>query len=101
MSTKMTLNTEQVLAIAAQIDADNQELKRLLTESKSTIDGLQSSWTGTAADKTRSAYDTFSGKFFQTYYDMLEQYVKFLRSNVAEQYTETENTNTKLADQFL
>lgn len=100
MSTRITISSEQVLGIASQIEADNQELQRLLTESKSTLDGLASVWTGSAADQTRSSYDTFAGKFFQTYFDVMDQYVKFLRRNVAEQYTEVETNNTQLADVF-
>ena len=100
MSTRTVLNTEQVLAIAAQIESDNQELQNLLNQSKTTLDNLASSWTGTASDQTRASYDTFAGKYFQNYYDLLEQYVKFLRSNVAEQYSQTESNNAKLADLF-
>lgn len=100
MSTRTVLNTEQVLAIAAQIESDNQELQNLLNQSKTTLDNLASSWTGTASDQTRASYDTFAGKYFQSYYDLLEQYVKFLRSNVAEQYSQTESNNAKLADLF-
>ena len=100
MSTRTVLNSEQVLSIATQIEADNQELQNLLNQSKTTLDNLASSWTGTAAEQTRASYDSFAGKYFQNYYDLLDQYVKFLRSNVAEQYVLTENQNTKLAELF-
>lgn len=100
MSTRMTLNTDQVLTIASQIESDNQQLQQLLNDSKTTLDSLSANWTGTAAEQTRASYDTFAGKCFQTYFDVLEQYVKFLRNNVAEQYTQTENINTRLADAF-
>lgn len=100
MSTQMTLDTEQVLAIASQLESDNQELQRLLEESKSAVDNLASIWTGKAAEETRNAYESFAGKYFQSYYDVLDQYVKFLRSNVAEQYEQTETVNTQLADAF-
>ncbi len=98
--TQITLDTEQVLAIASQIESDNQQLKQLLEESKASIDALSSVWTGQAADETRSSYEAFAGKFFQTYYDVLDQYVKFLRTNVSEQYSQVEQTNTSLADAF-
>lgn len=100
MSTRTVLNTEQVLAIAAQIESDNQELQNLLNQSKTTLDNLASSWIGTASDQTRASYDTFAGKYFQNYYDLLEQYVKYLRNNVVDQYGQTENKNAKLADLF-
>ena len=98
--TQITLDSEQVLAIASQIENDNQQLQQLLNDSKSTIDSLSSYWTGVAADETRTSYESFANKFFQTYYDILEQYVKFLRNNVAAQYEQTEQVNTRLADAF-
>lgn len=98
--TGITLDTEQVLAIASQMENDNKQLQQLLNDSKSSVDSLSSYWSGKAADETRSSYEAFANKFFQTYYDILEQYVKFLRRNVAEQYEQTEGVNTQLADAF-
>lgn len=98
--TQITLDSEQVLAIASQLENDNHELQQLLNDSKSAIDNLASFWTGQAADETRASYESFANKFFQTYYDVIDQYVKFLRRNVAEQYTQTEQVNTQLADAF-
>lgn len=99
-TSQITLDSEQVLAIASQIENDNRQLQQLLTDSKATVDSLSSYWTGRAAEETRASYDAFAGKFFQTYYDILEQYVKFLRTNVSEQYEQTEQVNTQLADAF-
>ena len=98
--TRITLDSEQVMGIASQIESDNQELQNLLTQSKATLDGLSAAWTGAAAEQTRASYNTFAGKFFQTYFDVLDQYVKFLRTNVSAQYSETETGNIKLSDQF-
>lgn len=100
MASQITIDSEQVLAIASQIENDNQQLQTLLNESKATIDALGSHWTGQAASETKASYDSFAAKFFQNYYDVLDQYVKFLRKNVAEQYETTEMTNVQLADAF-
>lgn len=97
---QMTLDTEQVRSIAAQIENDNNSLKEKLEQTKSTINALSQTWTGTASEETRSSYEGFANKFFQQYYDVLDQYVKFLRTNVAEQYEQTEQVNTKLSDAF-
>ena len=100
MATQITVDSEQVLGIASQIEGDNQQLQKLLNDSKSTIDSLASYWSGNASEETRSSYEAFAGKFFETYYDVLNQYVKFLRTNVADQYERTERVNTNLADAF-
>lgn len=100
MSTSITLNSDEVLAIASQIESDNQQLQQLLEDSKAALTKLSSTWTGPAAEQTLSSYETFAGKYFQSYYDVLNQYVKFLRTNVADQYVETENVNVQLGDAF-
>lgn len=97
---QITLDTEQVLSIASQIENDNNQLKELLENTKQTIDSLSATWTGQAADETYTSYAEFSNKYFQQYYDVLEQYVKFLRINVSEQYSQTEQANKTLADAF-
>ena len=96
----ITIDTEQVLGIASNIENDNLQLQQLLNDSKTTVDNLVSYWTGPAAENTRSSYDSFATKFFSMYFDVLNQYVKFLRTNVAAQYEQTENVNTQLADAF-
>lgn len=100
MSTRITIDSEQVLGIATQIESDNQQLQQLLNDSKTTLDNLASVWTGQAAEQTRSSYSAFSAQYFQSYFDILDQYVKFLRTNVAQQYTEVETLNTQLSDAF-
>lgn len=97
---QITLDTDQVLSIASQIESDNNNLKELLENTKQAIDSLSATWTGKAADETRASYTEFSNKYFQQYYDVLDQYVKFLRTNVSDQYSQTEQANTTLADAF-
>lgn len=98
--TQITIDSEQVLSIASQIESDNQTLQQLLNESKASVDALSSYWSGRASDETRASYEAFAGNFFQKYFDVLNQYVKFLRNNVAMQYEQTEQVNTQLADAF-
>lgn len=99
-TTDIIVDSEQVLGYASQMENDNKQLQDLLNDSKSAVDSLSSYWQGKASDDTRAAYDSFANKYFQTYYDVLNQYVKFLRTNVAEQYEHTESVNVKLADAF-
>ena len=98
--TGITIDANEVLSIATRIDSDNNSLLDLLMNSKAAIDSLSAYWQGRAADETRAAYESFANKFFDQYKEVLDQYVVFLRRNVAEQYTETENVNTQLADAF-
>jgi len=98
--TGITIDVNEVLSIASTIENDNLRLRELLDNSKARIDSLTSYWQGQAATATQEAYGSFANSFFQQYQDILQQYVVFLRRNVAEQYTETESVNTQLADAF-
>ena len=98
--TQIVLSTEQVLGIASQIENDNRELNELLKTSKSTVDSLSSYWKGTASSATQDAYNSFAQSYFQKYYEILDQYVRFLRNNVVINYENTEKADIQLADAF-
>lgn len=96
----MTIDTEQVRGIAQSIENDNAQLQSLLNDSKATIDNLASVWTTTDGKATIDSYNSFAGKYFQVYFDVLDQYVKFLRANVAESYDQVVTINTQISDMF-
>lgn len=96
----MTLDTDQVLTIAGEIEVLNKNLNDLLNESRATIDSLSSIWQGKAATATIDSYRTFSEKYFQEYDKIINQYILFLRQNVSEGYNQAESINEKLADAF-
>lgn len=94
------VDTAMVAQIASRIEGLNRSLNELMLSSKTTIESLASTWEGEAANATISSYKEFSTKYFQNYYDTIDGYVKFLRTNVDTGFTETENSNTSLADAF-
>ncbi|ALC89392.1 hypothetical protein AM500_06045 [Bacillus sp. FJAT-18017] len=94
------VNTAQVADIANTIENLNTKLSDELKTSQTTIKNLTNTWEGEAAQATVQAYEEFAAKYFQTYYDILDSYAKFLRMNVDQGYFETETTNTNLADAF-
>lgn len=100
MAGRMTIDSGEVQAVAANIQALNEELSDLLNSTKARIHSLSNTYTGAAADATVAAFDRFASSYFATYHEMIEQYVKFLRGSVAEGYTQVVSANVKLADQL-
>lgn len=100
MAGPIRVNTDQVGQIATNIEKLNKELLQDLQESESVIKDLLSSWEGEAAQETYSSFAKFAQQFFDSYYDTIDQYVKFLRVHVDEGYFETETANITLADAF-
>lgn len=100
MAGQIRVNTDQVAQIASSIEALNKKLDDELKTSQNTIKALSSTWEGEASQATVSAFDSFAAKYFQNYYDIIDSYVKFLRTNVEAGYFDTETSNTTLADAF-
>lgn len=99
-SDKMRVDTGQVLQIASEIERLNGELSQQLTDSKTAIDNLANIWQGDAATQTVTAFDDFATKYFQSYEDIINQYVTFLKNNVSSGYDTVETSNVNLADSF-
>ena len=100
MAGQIRVNTAQVAQIATNLENLNKRLDTELKDSQSTIKGLSSTWEGEASQATISAFDAFAAKFFQNYYDIIQNYVKFLRTNVDAGYFDTETANTNLSEAF-
>lgn len=101
MAGQIRVNTDQVAQIATNIENLNKRLNEELTESQNTIKSLSNTWEGEASQATISSFDQFAAKYFQNYYDIIDNYVKFLRTNVDQGYFETESANTNLSDAFM
>lgn len=100
MAGTIKISTDQVEAIATEIESLNNKLNDTLLQSQQTIKSLASTWQGEASQATISAYDTFAANYFQNYYDVIKAYITFLRQNVSADYQTTENANIGLADAF-
>lgn len=100
MAGQIKVNTDQVAQIASNIEGLNKKLNEQLTLSQTTIKNLANTWEGEASNATVSSYNDFAAKYFQNYYDIIDNYVKFLRTNVDKGYFDTETSNTSLADAF-
>lgn len=100
MAGTIKVNTDQVASIATELENLNMKLKEELEKSKNLIDGLSTVWIGEGYNATRDSYNEFATKYFQNYYDLIDQYVKFLRLNVEQGYFDTETNVTNLAQNF-
>ncbi len=100
MSDLIRIDTAQVNAIADNLEKLNNDLQDKLVSAQKSINSLESVWSGEEATATIDAINSFAGDYFQSYKDLIEQYIVFLRKNVSEGYTSVEVTNTSLADAF-
>lgn len=97
---RIVINTDQVTEIGNAIESLNKKLSDELTASQELFNTLGNSWSGEAYEASKGAYSEFASKYFQTYYDIIDNYVKFLRTNVSQGYFDVETANTSLSDAF-
>ena len=100
MSEQIRVNTEQVGQIAGNIERYNAQLDEALNKGRATVQNLANLWDGKASQETIAAFNSFAARFFEIYRTMMDNYVKFLRTNVQSGYFETEQANVTLADAF-
>ncbi len=100
MAGEIRVSTDQVAQIATNIEMLNKRLNEELLASQDDIKSLTSTWEGEASQETIASFNGFATKYFQNYYDTLDNYVKFLRTNVDAGTFDLEVKNTTLADAF-
>ena len=93
--------TRSLVHVAYRIGPSSSLMRHdLLLDTQKRIHLLGNSFTGEAADATIAAFDGFAAKYFASYYEMLQRYVQFLRTSVAEGYSQTQKKNVGLANQL-
>lgn len=100
MAGEIRISTEEVALSATSIENLNQKLNDKLLEAQNAIKALGATWQGEAYDETMSTFNTFAGKYFDSYKELVDSYVKFLRESVESGYFQTETKNVDLANQF-
>lgn len=94
------INTAGAVAVANNIKASNMQIRNGFSPVKSAISRLDANWEGAAASKAISKFHEIDSKFSEARYSVVDNYVRFLLQQVGEGYTQTEEVNKSLADEF-
>lgn len=96
----LKVNTEAAVTAAKNIQMYNNQMRDQFATMQNAINRLDNSWEGSAATAAIAKFNEMRAKFCDVRYQVLDNYVNFLFQQVGEGYTQTENTNVSLADQF-
>lgn len=96
----LKINTDAVVAAANNIKLYNTQMRDGFPNVQTAITRLDNFWDGSAATAAISKFNEIKSQFFEARYDVLDNYVNFLLQQVGEGYTQTENVNVSLAEQF-
>lgn len=96
----LKVNTESAVTAASNINLYNIQMRDNFPAVQNAITQLDNSWNGSAASFTISKFNEIKAKFFDARFNVLNNYVNFLLQQVGEGYSQTEENNISLADQF-
>lgn len=100
MSDKIKIDSQSVISLANEMQSINLAIDREYRETMKCFLNMFISWGGKASDSSREVYQTIEKAFSQSRYAVMNNYVRFLKSSVAEGYENVEKVNTGLAENF-
>lgn len=88
------------MTAAEKIQRYNNQMHENFSSLQNAITRLDNSWEGSAATAAIKKFNEIKSDFKQARYTVLDNYVSFLLQQVGAGYTQTEEANKSLADQF-
>ena len=96
----LKISTDVAVTVAGNIKLYNGQIRDGFPNVQTAITRLDNSWDSPAATVAISKFNEIKSKFSDARYNVLDNYVNFLLQQVGEGYTQTEEANVSLADQF-
>ena len=96
----LKINTDTVVTAANNIKLYNMQIRDDFPDVQKAIAQLDNCWDGPAATAAISKFNELKSEYCDARYNVLDNYVNFLLQQVGEGYTQTEDANVSLADQF-
>ena len=100
MAVEMLIDSEDVSAIASELEGLNDDMDDVLQDSLKMMEALRSVWQGNDAEETITAYETHASKYFEEFKSAVEEYVTFLKRQVSEGIINVSNVNKSSIDTF-
>ena len=99
MASRITISPSEVLSIANTIASLNDRLKETLEATNKKVQDIDGQ--GQGINATKDNFNQFANKYYDSYHDLLNQYVEFLRHRVGELYPEADLAISNLSNDIL
>lgn len=97
---RLKVDAEQVIATANKIKKLNNQMRDEFCTVQDAIKRLDGTWDGSAATNAIGKFNSIKNSYCNARHSVIDSFVAFLHQQVGEGYTQTENVNKSLADQF-
>ena len=96
----LKVDVEQVVNTANRIKKLNTEMKDGFSSVQDAIKKLDDTWESSAATNAMTKFNAIKNSYCEARYTVVDNFVAFLHQQVGQGYTQTENVNKSLAEQF-
>ncbi|RHW42732.1 hypothetical protein D1B31_03870 [Neobacillus notoginsengisoli] len=100
MADNIEVDVKVVKWAAERIQTINKTIRDDFQDVESAIRKLNSNWNSPASGPVINHFSTIRNAFVDNRYTVMDNYSKFMLSQVSAGYTDAESKNTKLADAF-
>jgi len=97
---ELKANAELVIATADRIKNLNVQMRDEFSSVQDAMNKLDISWESPAATNAINKFNSLKNAYCDARYNIVDNFVAFLYQQVGEGYTQTEEVNISLADQF-
>ena len=94
------IDTGLVFDTATEISNKNMDLKNAYDDIDNVIAEIRRSWVGSASDNCCQKAEYIKNLYKDNRYEVVEDFVRFLRSQVGESYEKLESTLSSAANAF-
>lgn len=99
--TKIRVDSDIVNSTANKLDDLNSQLDTAFEEVNKVFVNISHAWENACRDKVISIYNLKAKKVIKEEHDSVKKFADWLRNGVSIGYTEVEDSNIKLAAEFM
>lgn len=96
----LKVNAEKVILTANKIKNLNTQMRDGFNEVQTAIRKLDGTWDGAAATNAVNRFNAIKTSYCDARYTVIDNFVAFLYQQVGEGYSQTEDANKSLSEQF-
>ena len=94
----LKINTDLVSSVATSLSTLNTQMNEGYSSVASSVQRMDACWDGSAATKAITKINEIKSTLVDARFDVLKNYVQFLRQQIGVGYDTTETNNKSLAD---
>lgn len=96
----LKIDVKAVALKAEKLRNINENINVLYEDVNKAVKGMNNYWKGSVASNAQEKYNSIKNNYYEGRYSVMDNYANFLLQIISEGYSQVEESNKSLADQF-